>query len=158
LIKRLQRVAKNISADGRKLMAAFVAHGDVGKFARDLRDNLRKDWAGTMRVLRDANFLALLEDYPRPPRTVIVAHEAVDAVTSDYLFRTTDGRALKPGDYIGAFSQFVRENRVQIEALRVLLDRPSEWNTSVLNDLRLKLQTRPERFTEDNLRRAYQYE
>ncbi len=158
LIKRLQRVAKNISAEGRKMMAAFIAQGDIGKFARDLQNNLQNDWAGTMKILRDANFLALLENYPRPPHTVLVAHEAVDTVTSEYLFRTTDGRALKPQDYIEAFSQFVKENRVQIEALRVLLDRPSEWNTNVLIDLRQKLQTRPEHFTEENLRRAYQHE
>lgn len=156
LVKRLQRVAKNISADGRAMMKAFVPEGDIGAFARTLGRQLDDEWAKTMRILRDPGFLALLENYPRPRPVFIEALEAVDTVTSEYIFRTTDGRALKPEDYITAFSQFVRENPEQIAAIRILLDRPRDWNTEALKELRDKLAARPEKFTETNLRKAYQ--
>lgn len=157
LVKRLQRVAKNISGDGRELMKQFIPEGDIGAFARTLARQLDADWAETMRILRDPSFLALLEDYPRPKPVFIEALEAVDTVSSEYLFRTSDGRELKLNDYISAFSQFVRENPAQIAAIRILLDRPRDWNTEALRELRGKLATRPEKFTEANLRRAYQH-
>lgn len=158
LVKRLQRVAKTVSAEGREMAKQFVPDGDIGAFAASLARRLDSEWAPTMAVLRDPNFLAFLEKYPRPKRTFIEALEAVDSVTSEIVFRTADGRALKPGDYLTAFSQFVRENPAQIEAIRILLDRPRDWSTNALAELRQKLQTQPERFTEENLRRAYQHE
>ncbi|HLE30492.1 MAG TPA: DEAD/DEAH box helicase family protein [Anaerolineales bacterium] len=157
LVKRLQRVAKNISAEGREQMKAFLPDGDIGAFARHLAKRLDEDWAGTMRVLRDSSFLAFLENYPRPKPVFIEALEAVDTVTSGFLFHTSDGRTLKPDDYIAAFSRFVRENPAQVEAIRILLDRPREWNTEALKELRSKLGAQPEKFTEDNLRRAYHH-
>jgi type I restriction enzyme R subunit len=157
LVKRLQRVAKNISAEGREIMKPFVPEGDIGAFARTLAKRLDEDWAGTMRVLRDPAFLTLLEKYPRPRPVFIEALEAVDTVTSEYVFRTSDGRELKPDDYITAFSQFVRENPAHIAAIRILLDRPRDWSTEALKELRQKLAARPEKFTEPNLRRAYQH-
>ncbi len=125
LVKRLQRVAKNISGEGREMMKALIPDGDIGAFARTLARQLDDDWAGTMRLLRDPAFLAFLEKYPRPRPVFIEALEAVDTVTSEYVFRTNDGRELKPDDYITAFSQFVRENPAQIAAIRILLDRPA---------------------------------
>ncbi len=158
LVKRLQRVAKNISAEGRALMKQYVPDGDIGGYARTLGQRLDEEWANTMRVLRDPEFLALLEKYPRPRPIFIEAYDAVDDVTSQYLFRTSDGRELKSADYLTAFSQFVRENPDQITALQVLLDRPRDWNTTALVELRNKLADRPEKFTEANLRRAYQHQ
>jgi type I restriction enzyme R subunit len=157
LVKRLQRIAKSISAEGREMMKAFIPAGDVGAFARTLSRQLENDWAGTMRTLRDPSFLALLENYPRPKRMFIEALEAVDEVNSEYVFRTRDGRSLRPDDYITAFSQFVRENPEHIEAIRILLERPQDWRTDALKELRNKLAARPEQFTETNLRRAYQH-
>ena len=157
LAKRLQRVAKNISAEGRKQMAEFVPEGDIGAFAQTLAQRLDEDWAATMSTLRNPSFLALLENYPRPHPAFIEALEAVDTVSSEYLFRTGDGRALKPADYLAAFSQFVRENPEHVEAIRILLDRPRDWKTDALKELRQKLECRPEKFTEANLRRAYQH-
>jgi type I restriction enzyme R subunit len=79
-------------------------------------------------------------------------------VVSGYLIRTAAGPAVRPDDYLAAFEQFVRENPDHIEAIRILLERPSDWRTDALRELRQKLATRPERFTQDNLRRAYQHE
>src|SRR5690606_16749705 len=121
-------------------------------FARSLGARLADDWAGTMAVLRDPAFLALLEKYPRARSKFIVALEAVDTVESETLFRTTDGRTLKPSDYVAAFSQFVRQNPAQVEAIRILLERPRDWGTDALKDLRANLAAQPEHFTEDNLR------
>ncbi len=158
LVKRLQRVAKNVSADGREMVKPFIPDGDIGAFASGLARRLDTEWAPTMAILRDPNFLAFLEKYPRPKQVFIEALDAMDTVTSEVVFRTADGRALKPDDYITAFSKFVRENPAQIEAIRILLDRPRDWSTNALSELRQKLKTQPERFTEENLRRAYHHE
>jgi type I restriction enzyme, R subunit len=155
LAKRLQRVAQSVSAEGRELMKAYVPDGDIAAFARSLGARLQEDWAGTMRLLRDPAFLALLEKYPRARSKFIVALEAVDTVEAETLFRTADGRTLKPADYLAAFSQFVRENPAHVEAIQILLDRPRDWGTEALKELRAKLVARPERFTEGDLRRAY---
>jgi type I restriction enzyme R subunit len=155
LAKRMQRIAQGISAEGREMMKAFVPDGDIASFGRGLGARLDRDWAGTMGILRDPSFLALLEKYPRAHSKFIVALEAQDTVTSEAAIRTADGRTLKPGDYISAFSQFVRDNPAQVAAIRILLERPRDWSTEALKELRSKLASRPERFTEDNLRRAY---
>jgi type I restriction enzyme R subunit len=49
----------------------------------------------------------------------------------------------------------VKANPDHIDAIKILLDKPSNFTTKELNELRAKLSKRPERFTEDNLRRAY---
>jgi type I restriction enzyme R subunit len=78
-----------------------------------------------------------------------------DFVVSEHLFRTADGRELKPEDYPIAFERFVKENPEHIEAIRILLSRPADFRTEHLKELRAKLAARPERFTEPNLRKAY---
>lgn len=158
LVKRLQRVAKEISAEGREMLEPYVPDGDVGAFAKTLPAHLGADFRGTMGVLRDPAFQNLLLNYPRAKRTFLVAYDTEDTVGSAYLFRTTDGRALKPEDYLTAFERFVRENPDHVEAIRILLERPSGWSTEALHELRQKLSARPERFTEVNLRRAYHHE
>lgn len=60
------------------------------------------------------------------------------------------------------FERFVRENPEHIEALEILLKRPKEFDTKQLKALREKLATQPDhlvdKFTEKNLRRAYNQE
>lgn len=158
LVRRLQRIAKNVSAEGRALFAQFIPEGDVTAFARDLPWALDQDWAATMRLLRSSEFQRLLADYPRARRSFLVAESVEDYVTSGYLIRMADGRTVRPDDYLAGFEQFVRENPDQVDAIRILLERPAEWRTGALRELRIKLEGRPERFTEDNLRRAYQHE
>jgi type I restriction enzyme R subunit len=158
LAKRLRRIEKNVSAEGRDLFMKFIPEGDIGAFAESLPKRISTDWAGTIKVLRSRGFQELMEDYPRAPKTFVVAHAAEDVVTSEYLFKTTDGRALKPDDYLVAFERFVRENPDHIEALSILLDRPSEFHIKELTELRKKLTSTSERFTEDNLKRAYHNE
>jgi len=156
LLKRMQRIAKNVSAEGRTHFAFLLAGQDIGDFARSLPERLERSWSDTMALLRSETLLDYLENYPRAPRTFIVADSVEDLVVSEYLFRTADGRDLKPADYLIAFEQFVRENQDRIEAIRILLTRPANFRVDHLKELREKLAARPERFTEPNLRRAYQ--
>ena len=158
LVRRLQRIAKNITAQGRELFKPFIPDGDVAAFARQLPRALDEDWARTVAILRDPAFQALLIEYPRARKSFVVALDAEDEVTSGYLIRTSDGKAVRPEDYLAAFEQFVRHNPDHVEAIRILLERPSGWRTDALRELRQKLAGRPERFTEDNLRRAYHHE
>lgn len=54
------------------------------------------------------------------------------------------------------FARFVRENPAHIEAVRILLERPADWSTDALKELKHKLLTAPERFTVDVLQKAHQ--
>ena len=52
----------------------------------------------------------------------------------------------------------MRENPEHVEAIQILLSRPAGWSTHALSELRQKLESQPESFTEQRLRQAYQYE
>ncbi|MFQ5804006.1 MAG: type I restriction-modification enzyme R subunit C-terminal domain-containing protein [Candidatus Methylomirabilales bacterium] len=158
LVKRLQRIAKNVSADGRQQFTVLLSGQDISDFVQSLPERLERNWSESMALLRSEALLDYLENYPRAPRTFLVAEGVEDFVVSEHVFRTADGRELKPEDYLLAFERFVRENPDRIEAIRILLNRPVEFRTEHLKELRGKLAARPERFTEPNLRRAYQNE
>ena len=157
LVKRFQRIHKNITAEGRDAMSKFIPDGDIGKFAQTLPDELKQNRVDTLKTLTNPDFIELLKHYPRAASRFIKALEAVDTVKSEYLFRTTDGRELKPDDYLKAFEQFVKDNPEHIEAISIVLKKPNNWNTQALKELRTSLKQQPERFTEDSLRKAYKY-
>lgn len=157
LIKRLQRIDKNIIQEGRNSLAKFIPDGDIGAFARNLPQLLEQERGATLQLLNTEDLIKLLEHYPKPPRRFIRAIESEDTVTSEYLFRTSDGRELKPTDYIAAFEQFVKDNPEHVEAISIILEKPTDWDTQALRELRKSLQTCPECFTEDKLRKAYKY-
>jgi type I restriction enzyme R subunit len=156
LVKRLQRIEKEMSGEARDMFAAYIPDGDMGRYASELTDNLRRDFTSTMSLLRDEKFQKLLVSYPRAPRTFLVAYEAEDTVSSEWLVRGLDGKEYKPEDYLVAFSRFVKENPAQVEAIRILLDRPQDWGTQALGELRQKLAATTERFTIQNLQKAHQ--
>lgn len=156
LVKRLQRINKAMSAKARELFASYIPDGDLDKYAAALPHDLRSDFTGTMALLRNKNFQDLLVKYPRALRTFIKAYETEDTVTSTWLVRGADGKEYRPEDYLTAFAHFVRENPERIEAIRILLKRPKDWSTAALTELRLKLATAPERFTEEHLRKAHE--
>lgn len=157
LVKRLQRIAKNTTAEGREMFAKYITDGDISLFAKNLPNMLGDDRVGTLKVLTDPKFIDVLKHYPRPPKRFIRAIEQEDTIASEYIFRTTDGRELKPEDYIVQFERFVKQNPEHIEAISIVLNKPKGWNTKALKELRTSLAHQPERFTEDNLRRAYKY-
>jgi type I restriction enzyme R subunit len=154
LVKRLQRIDKEMSGEAREKFANFIPEGDVAGLARELPGKLVNDFSATMQLLRDSAFQDLLVNYPRPKRTFVVAYPTEDTVTSEWLVRER-GVEYKPADYLTAFARFVQENPSQIEAIRILLNRPQDWSTDALAELRQKLATSPERFTVDRLEKAH---
>jgi len=158
LVRRLQRIARSVSAEGRADFAQWIPNGDISAFAAALPGDLDAHWAETVMLLRTPDFQHLLENYPRAKPYFIIADSVTDQVESGYLIRTRDGKAVRPEDYLQAFETFVRENPEHVEAIAILLDRPDGWNTRALSELRQKLEERPEAFTEQKLRQAYHHE
>lgn len=156
LVKRLHRVEKEMSGDARGAFAAFgIEEGDVGKYARELPAKLSRDFSATMELLRNEELQAYLVAYPRRKDPFVVAVEHEGEVSSEWLVRDGQGKEHKPEDYLQAFGRFVEENVDEVDAIRILLDRPEDWRTDALAELRQKLTAAPERFTVDNLQKAH---
>jgi type I restriction enzyme, R subunit len=161
LSKRLHRISKHITQEGRGQFN-YILGCDLSDFAKDLHRKLDRQWEDTIRILQSDTFLDLCENYPRPKKRFLRADSAEDYVSSRIIFRAKDGRELGPEDYLQEFERFVRENPEHIEAIEILLNRPKDFDTDRLRTLREALSTRPDalvdKFTEKNLRRAYNRE
>ena len=161
LSKRLHRISKNVTQAGR-LQFDYILDSDIAEFAQTLHHRLEQEWEQTIKTMQSEDFLDLCENYPRPERKFIRTDTAEDYVNSRIIFRAKDGRELRPQDYLQEFERFVRENPQHIEVLEILLNRPQEFNTRQLKALRDTLSTQPDslvdKFTEKNLRRAYNKE
>jgi type I restriction enzyme, R subunit len=155
LVKRLHRIDKEMSGQARDLFAAYIPEGDMAKFASSLPRALRDEFKTTMALLRDPAFQDLLQNYPRAPKTFIVAEEQQDTVTSEWLIRDGHGKEHRPEDYLAAFRRFVTDNPAKVSAIEILLRKPRDWSTPALQELRDKLAATPERFTVENLQRAH---
>jgi type I restriction enzyme, R subunit len=151
LIKRLRRIERDMGAEAREQFRRWIPDGDVGKFTSALEKNLRDDFTGTMKLLRDKEFQHVLTDYPRAKRTFWVDYSNVDVVSS----RREDrfGKYNNAEDYLSAFSNFVKQNEDQVAAIKILMHRPKEWRPQALEDLRREL--RQHDFDEIKLRRAH---
>lgn len=156
LVKRLQRIDKEMSSDARTAFNAYIPDGDVGRYATTLQRELQQNFTRTMNVLRNQAFQDLLVNYQRKPRVFLVAHTIQDTVSSAWLVRGNDGKEYKPDDYITAFTAFVKEHQADIDAIGILLRRPAEWSPTALQELRDKLAAAPARFTIENLQRAHE--
>jgi type I restriction enzyme R subunit len=156
LVKRLQRIDKEMSGEARRLFASYVTDGDLAGYAKQLPAALYRDFTATMQLLRDSSFQELLVNYPRQKNSFLVAIGSQDTVTTEWLLRDGAGREIKPADYLATFAQFVKDNPAQIEAIRILLDRPREWGTQALTELRTKLAQTRERFTPELLQKAHE--
>ncbi len=149
LVKRLQRIDKEMDGSARERFAAHgVPDGDVAKYAAGLAARLRQDFTAEMKRLRDPAFQDLLVNYPRPKKVFWKAVEHEDTVSSEYLVRDGTGKEYKPQDYLELFARFVRDNPARVEAIGILLDRPKDWGTAALAELRAKLKTAPEQWLE----------
>ena len=156
LVRRLQRIEREMAAEARELFEAHgITEGNIVRFAIELPSRLRRDFTGTMQLLRDPAFLDLLVNYPRRSQIFLKAIEYEDNVKSGWLVRDGRGQEMKPEDYLTAFTQFVRENPAKVEAIRILLNRPKGWGTDALEELKKKLVAAPEHFTIENLQRAH---
>jgi len=90
-----------------------------------------------MKLLRNPKFQRLLVEYPRAKRSFWVSYDTQDEVSSRVEERF--GEHANASDYLNAFSEFVRKNRNQVAAIKILLDRPKDWNPQALGDLRKAL-------------------
>ena len=127
LVKRLQRIDKEMAVEARDQFAAYgIVNGDIGRYAIALPAKLRSDFVAEMRLLRKESFQQLLVDYPRRKDPFVVAPEHEDRVASEYLIRDGLGNEYKPEDYLVAFSRFVTEHADRIDAIGVLLDHPRD--------------------------------
>ena len=156
LVLRLHRVNKEMSGDARDLFAAHIPEGDVGRFATGLPRLLRDDFADTMKLLRGEAFQELIVHYDRRKRDFIIAYDTKDEVSSQVVIRDGAGHEYKPEDYLILFTRFVQENPAHIQAIEILLNRPTDWSTDALAELREKLSSTGERFTERNLQKAHE--
>ena len=156
LVKRFLRINKEMSGKAREMFAAYIPEGDLAAFARSLPKSLIDDFVGSMKLLRDKDFQKLLLNYPRAKKVFVVAYETEDEVTSAWLIRDGFGNEYKPEDYLEAFARFVRENTGKIEAIGILLDRPQDWGTDALSELRHKITTTRQHFTVENLQKAHE--
>lgn len=156
VVRRLQRIDKNMSGDARDLFARFVPDGDLARFAEQLPAQIQSNFSDTMQTLRNEEFLKLCKEYPRAKRTFIVAGGVTDTVESSWLIKAGVGKEYQPEDYLQLFVDFVRQHGEEIEALQILLSRPAAWSPEALRQLRDALQQAPEHFTTANLQRAFE--
>ena len=152
LVKRLRRIERSMSGKAREEFANYLPDGDMGKFAGELPKKIKDDFTDTMNLLRNEDFQKLLVNYERAKRTFLVGYEVDDDVSSEAMI-LRGGEYQKPEDYLDSFARFVRENPEHIEAIQILLERPKEWKTNVLDELRKKL--RLNEFPEDKLQNAH---
>ena len=61
LVRRLQRIDKEMSGEARELFAAYIPDGDMGSYAAELGNTCVQDFTGTMGLLRKADFQDLLD-------------------------------------------------------------------------------------------------
>jgi len=150
-VKRLRRVEKNMSSEARNEFATFIQDGDVQSFANNFRENVKRNFVSAMKILNNKDFQKLLTNYKRAKTYFYVAHTVEDEVSSQMVFEAGE-KYLQPVEYLEAFASFVKDNRDKIEAMKIILERPKEWRTEVLKQLRTDLVQH--HFPEENLKRA----
>lgn len=106
-----------------------------------------------MELLRDPAFQDLLVNYERAKKVFLVGYEVEDEVKSEILFEANGKYGLKPEDYLVAFAEFVKQKEKEIEAISILLNKPAQWNTKALNELKIILKANS--FDETDLRKAH---
>ena len=134
LTRRLRRIQKNMSGKAYELFSKFIKKGNIGKFADELKNNIENDFIDTMNILRNEEFQNLLVNYPRNDKSFIRAVDYVDEVTSGRVNRY-DGTSTTTKDYLNEFCEFVKNNKEQVEAIKLLFDSPKDWNTSALKEI-----------------------
>ncbi len=116
-------------------------------------DEIFDSFSSVMELLRNPQFQDLLVNYERAKRIFLVGYEVADNVSSQVLFEADGRHGLKPEDYLIAFSDFIKEKEKEIEAIAILLSRPSDWSTKALIELRGRLKAH--NFEEETLRKAH---
>ena len=152
LIRRFRRIEKNMSGKAYELFEKYIEDGNIGRFAEELKQKLSSEFLNTMKILRNEDFQDLLLNYPRKQRAFIRAIEAEDNVSSERIARF-DGEIVKPDDYLNSFCEFIKNNKEQVNSIKILVERPKDWNPEALKELR-KVITQ-NRFEEKELQKAH---
>ena len=77
-------------------------------------------------------------NYPRAKSEFVVAYGAQDEVSSEKLFRVGND-SFPVHDYLDTFTQWVKNNQDQIDALKILMASPRKWRAKALEELRAEL-------------------
>lgn len=112
-----------------------------------------ESFTSVMELLRNEQFQKLLVDYERAKKVFLVGYEVQDEVSSMILFEAEGRYGLQPSDYLLAFSEFVKRKENEITAIGILLNKPKDWNTNALNELKQKL--KESNYDEANLQKAH---
>ena len=135
LVKRLQRIEKEMAGEARDMFAAFgIEEGDLGRYSAQLPASLRARLHRRHATLAEREVSAVAGGLPAAQKVFVKALENEDTVTSEYLIRDGLGKEYKPEDYLEAFARFVRDNPAKVQAIRILLDRPQDWSTKPLTE------------------------
>jgi len=151
-IKRLRRIEKSMNSEAREQFSVYIPDGDVGRFADRFPAIIKSDFTSTMKILNNKEFQKLLVHYKRARKTFVVAYNAEDEVSSQILFEAEE-KYLKPDEYLKAFSEFIKNNTAKIEVMKIVLQKPKDWSTSVLKELRQILAQN--NFAEKDLQKAH---
>jgi type I restriction enzyme R subunit len=116
-------------------------------------DEIFDSFSSLMELLRNEKFQDLLVNYERAKKVFFVGYEVEDDVTSMVLFHVEGRYDLQHADYLIAFSEFVKRKEKDIEAISILLNKPKNWNTQALNELKQKLRENDYQVTD--LQRAH---
>ena len=112
-----------------------------------------ESFGSLMELLRNSRFQDLLVNYERAKKSFFVGYGVTDFVSSELMFNAEDKYALKPESYLAAFSEFIRRKENEIEAISIVLNKPKDWSTKALNELRHKL--KDQSYDEATLRMAH---
>ena len=158
LVKRLQRIDKEMSGEARELFAAYIPDGDVGQLRRaSCPARFASDFTGTMTA-------AARRGLPGPAGQLPAAASASSSWPSRPRTRsppsgssaTPTARNTSPRTTCTPSPASSTRTRTQIEAIRILLDRPQDWSTDALTELRKKLTAHPSASRSRTFRRPTQ--
>lgn len=162
--RRIKRWTQDISSEGRKDFKPYLAKmseksgleiEDLEEFAVKLKLLCDKHLKVMREILEDEHFAYLCNNYKKRKRYFTSVIEQEDIVDSEYLFPVMGKEPLIPDDYIKEFERFVQENEANIVELEILLNQPEKLDLDILENLRKKLTSQPQNFTEKNLKKAY---
>ena len=155
LTRRLKRISKSISSEGREKLTEFIDGGDLGKFSNELPDKLEDDFTNTMKILQDPSFQYQLTYYQKIKDDFILATDKTDIVSSEHYPIVIQGEGYKLDEYLELFREFLDKQSTKMKELIILLKKPKKIDNGVIETLKEKLSSQTEKFTEENLCRAF---
>ena len=156
LVRKIQRTAKKLPPAGVDDFAIYdeIPGGDLGTFAANLKDNLKKDFRKHFALFKDDVFVEKLDKWSKFDRQkYVVATDYMDEAKSEMFFKV-DGEQLKPDDYIESFVNWVKENDTKIDALEVIMRRPKNLELKHIKELAKTLRKQPGQYSVEKLNKA----